>query len=282
METLELLVKERELATFAGEGRVISFQEKWDAIQKDKKVIHKFNSGLKYLDSLIEGFESGELITVSGPTKGGKSLLLQTFTYAFGPQNIFTLWFSYELTARQFLSKFPGAPVMPVAFMPETMVKNTIDWIEDRIIEAKIKHNCRVVMIDHLGFIADQEMRRASNQSLALGMVARQIKTLAIKHNLIIFLVHHIEKIQQNSRPTYHHMRDSALVACESDKVLMLWRMQDDPSKNIYNQSELSVELDRRTGAFQKKVTLEFKNHLLYEVEKQREEPKKKMAYLDN
>jgi replicative DNA helicase len=266
----------KSLADYNGEGKIISFQERWDSLQLDKAIIHNIKSGLPYLDTLTSGFESGELIIVSGPTKGGKSLLLQSLTYAFGPQNVFTVWFSYEMTALQFLRRFPGAPVMPVAFLPEKLVKNTLKWIEERIIEAKIKHDCRVVMIDHLGFIADDEIVRGENQSQALGRIVRKIKTMAIRNNVIIFLIHHIEKIPAGTRPSYHHMRDSGLVACDSDKVLMIWRLEDDEQKGLCNRSDLSVELDRRTGAFQKIDNLIFQNGLLYEVEKKQKEPEKK------
>ena len=274
----------KSLLDYTGEGKIVSFQERWDSLQLDKAIIYNIKSKLTYLDKITEGFESGELIVVSGPTKGGKSLLLQTLTYAFGPQNIYTVWFSYEMTALQFLRRFPGAPVMPIAFMPEKLVKNTLNWIEERIVEAKIKHNCRVVMIDHLGFVADDEIVRGENQSQALGRVVRKIKTMAIRNNIIVFLIHHIEKIPPGTRPSYHHMRDSGLVACDSDKVLMIWRLEDDEKKGLYNRSELSVELDRRTGAFQKIDNLIFQNHLLYEVEKKQKEPEKKnpMAYLDD
>ena len=179
--------KEERMAKYEGSDKVISSHEyKKELDEKKEKEIFSFKSGFPKLDMHTQGFETGELIVISGWTGHGKTTICQSLTVNFEKQGIKTLWFSYESPARSFFSKFKS---LPLFYLPKELKKSTLDWIEERILEAKIKYDIRVVMIDHLHFLFDFIQTR--HPSLEIGTIVRTLKTLAIKYNLVIFLIAH-------------------------------------------------------------------------------------------
>jgi replicative DNA helicase len=171
---------------YEGPDKIITSFELDDILQQSGEQALCVNSKLPLLDKYIEGFESGELIAVSGPRKGGKTLLAQSLTVYFLEQKVNSLWFSYELTPKQF--------------------------------------GIGVVFIDHLHFLFD--MARSKNTSLEIGQVVRFLKGIAIEYNLIIFLLCHMKKISFDKDPDDSDVRDSSLVSSESDTGLILWRIK--------------------------------------------------------
>ena len=73
-----LAEQEAALAAYAGEDRVISASEMREQIKNQPRNRVHFFSRLPGLDKLTDGFQGGELIALSGPTKNGKTLLAQT------------------------------------------------------------------------------------------------------------------------------------------------------------------------------------------------------------
>ncbi|MFA7329093.1 MAG: DnaB-like helicase C-terminal domain-containing protein [Candidatus Ratteibacteria bacterium] len=261
---LESSVKRnQELASYDGEDKVVTFVEMDAMLKKNPKSKVRLFSGMATLDNLMQGFHGGELIVISGPPKYGKTLLMQTFTCCFAQQNILSLWFSYEVVPQDFLDRFPTP--LPPAYLPAILKSNKPDWIEDRILEAKIKYEVQVIFIDHLHFIVD--MVKMRNPSLEIGAVLRNLKRIAIQYNVVIVLACHIGKIEKGVKPTFWNLRDSSFISQEADAVLMVWRLKDNKEKGIENQSQVSVELSRRTGVMGKKVSVVLEGGLLKEVE---------------
>lgn len=256
----------RSLKEYIGVDQVVTLAEQAE-IMKVKKLetVFKVSANLPQLDHLLEGFEAGELVVVSGPAKNGKSLFCQTLTCQFSRQGIITLWFSYELTLRQFIARFPGK--LPDVCLPAKMTDNTLLWIEDRIQEGIEKFGIKVVFIDHLHFIVDME--RLRNPSLEIGVVLRGLKHIAIKHGIVIFLVAHIGKVEDGKRPTAANLRDSSFLTQEPDTVLMIWRRKETKDGANDNRANVSVEMSRRTGVFNKKFQMVKVDGLLREVPKE-------------
>ena len=246
---------EEELLHYDGEDKVITSWEMSDLLKSEQRPEIKVMSNIKGLDRWVNGFAGGELIVISGKTGSGKTLLLKTLTWHFGMQNKICLWFSYEEMPRQFLKGFPE---LPLFYMPMEMKPGIVWWIEKRIIEAKLKFDTRVIMIDHLHFIVD--MAKMRHPSLEIGTVVRQLKTMAVKHNVIIFLVAHSQKIKAGEAPSIDTVRDSSFVVQDASMVLVIWRVEEE------NEARLSVEKCRRTGAFHKIVRLKKTDGYLREI----------------
>jgi len=248
-------MKIEELKDYEGEDKIISSFE-MELQQKMKKTSGmSIKTGLPYLDKAIGGgYRPGELYAISGPTKQGKTLLSQTITKNAYDAQHFACWFSYELPPDQFLRCFPELPLL---YMPQRLRSYDMRWIADRILESFAKFHTRIVFIDHLHFLFD--MFKAKSPSLEIGTVIRKLKTLAVEHGLIIFLLCHTSK-NGAENVSYQSIRDSSFVAQESDSVFMICR-----TKGTENKAILRVEFHRRTGVMEKVIKLVKVNSYLEE-----------------
>ena len=260
MNPQELINLEKRLSTYEGPDRVVKSTE----IQKQlaaQKSPFSFKAKIPTLDAAIEGFEAGELVTMTGPTGHGKTTLAESFTWTAFLQDVRSLWFSYEMTYRQFLKKLPDELF---CYMPLELKGKSLNWLRERIHEAKIKHGARAVFIDHLHFICD--MARMKNPSLEIGTIVRGLKAIALDLNVTIFLIAHLRKVKLTEEPEISDLRDSSFIGQDSDSVLILWRAKDKDTGDYANKTVLKVAKARRTGAMGKKVVLTYQNNLLWEI----------------
>lgn len=231
---------------YEGDDRIISSKELREQIaeerQKDRLKIY---TKIPKLDRIIDGFREGNLIVISAPTKMGKTTLCQTFTIEFYKQDINCLWFSYEVPMFEFIEKFGDNP--PTFYLPQQLKGNTMTWLEERIVEGIAKFNTKVVFIDHLHYIVDMNARN-QNMSLQIGSVMRTLKKIALKYNIVIFIVAHMKHIKVLSSPDLEDLRDSSFIAQEADIVLMMKRDESETEDKFLNTAELFVKAHRRTG----------------------------------
>jgi replicative DNA helicase len=249
----------KNLKEYAGEDKVISSYEMRIGFAGQPEP-NRIYSKIPSLDRYIDGFEPGELISISGPTKSGKTLLAQTLTCHLARQNEFPLWFTFEVPAKQFLNQFPD---LPLFYLPSKLKAHAMNWIEERTLESYAKNRSRIVFIDHLHFLFD--MAQSRNTSLQIGSVIRALKRIAVDNGFIIFLLCHTHKNKGDEEITYENIRDSSFVAQESDSVFMIRR---DPKLIEDNESGaiLSVEFHRRTGVLEKKIYLQKIEGILQEI----------------
>jgi replicative DNA helicase len=253
---------EKNLREYQGEDRIVSSAEMAVRFKEAPESILRLKSFIPSLDMAIDGFRDGELYTISGPTKMGKTLLAQSLTVNFIKQQYQPLWFSFEVPVRQFLSQFP---VMPFIYLPAKLKAHVLPWVEERIQEAFQKYRARIVFIDHLHFLF--EIGRAKNPSLEIGSVIRRLKTLAVQKGFLIFLLAHTVKGKSEANLSYESIRDSSFISQESDCVLMIKRTPE----NGENAARLRIEFHRRTGVFERTVELIKVDGLLQEVAKREE-----------
>ncbi len=251
----DLMKKISNLMDYKGDDEIITSHDMQDIIRKEP-ILKTFDSKIPSLDLAIKGFEPGEIIAVSGPTKGGKTLLGQTLTVNFEQQDVRSLWFSYELTPRQFLNRFDEIPFF---LLPKKLKPYALDWLQERILEAIVKHSIQVVFIDHLHFLFD--MAQSRNTSIQIGQIIRWLKTLALELNIVIFILCHFQKIPLDHEPDHTNIRDSSFISQESDTGLILWRV-----KSSENHAWLKVCYSRRTGVLDKKIPIVKINKVLREA----------------
>ena len=214
------------------------------------------------LDRLCDGYVPGELYIMSGPEKMGKTSFLEFMTTKFSVQDIPVLWFTYEMTPREFLKRFKD---LPVFYLPMMNKSYDLQWLEKRVVEGKKKFGVRIIMIDHLGFILDAV--QSNNLAVQLGTVVRFLKSIAREQDVVIFLVHHIKKletaIEDGGQPTARDLRDSGLVAAEADSTIMIWRPLKYKKKKgedaVYaDEAMIKVCNNRRTGTMEKAFRARF------------------------
>lgn len=143
------------------------------------------------LDDIVGGFGKGDLHLISGDTGDGKTTFARFLIRKFSQQGKKCLVFSYEETNAEFLSKFRGD--LPEGYIPKVLTNKSPVWIEAKILEAKELFNVEIVFIDNLKGIIDYDSRR--NEVSEVDSIIQRLKAIAIKYNIVLFLLAHIKKL---------------------------------------------------------------------------------------
>jgi replicative DNA helicase len=243
MKKIEL---EQEAMAYSGEDRVLPANEVLKLYRAERPKGEKILSKLPTLDKTLGGFYPGQLVVVSGVTWHGKTTLCQTITRNMSEQLTMPLWFSYEVACDDFLSVFPE-DYLKYIYMPAKLKGNSVQWLEDRIIESKIKYKTTAVFIDHIHYLI--KVNSKQNASLVIGEAVQAIKQLSIKHSVVIFLVAHMQKTRPDEEPSLGHTRDSSFIEQEADSVLYVWRHSKDRWVTI-----CKVAKNRKRGIIDEKI----------------------------
>ena len=246
LEQAESLERLKEVAkVYEGDDKIVSFQEIAERIRNEKEET-KIMSGWGGLDSLLKGFRPQQLIVVSALTKSGKTSFLMDLTTRIKDHN--PLWFPFEESAEELIRKFiERNEEPPIAYTPSNMKGNTMEWIETKIVESIAKYNSKIVFIDQLDFIVPMN---GDTHALRVGQAMRDLKGIAKKWNVIIFIICHLVKTRMDEQPTLEDLKGSSSIGQEADTVILLWReMKKEAGQVIIsNNVNVSVQANRRVG----------------------------------
>lgn len=266
---------EKELLEYHGPDKVILADEKFAEVKEQAANRPTFHAGtgIPALEECTDGFRLGQLVVVSGPPKNGKTLLCQNFTMRFQTENHKCLWLEYELGYEEFFEKFPKLKREAFDFyVPNVMETGDLDWVEHKIIESKIKFGTDIVFIDHLDFLRNTKVLQSVNMNMAsyIGGIVQRVKSMAVQHNMLIFLMTHIGKQSwtTNDLPTSQDIRDSGQITQLADMVMMVIRRRAKKGgKEVYegNQAMVGVIENRHNGKT-KKVDVEVLNQEFIEL----------------
>lgn len=257
----ELFEKEKRLSEYDGSDRIVSSHELAKDLANIKDSDFIIPTGVVTFDRLHKGgVEAGELIVVTGPTGEGKTTWLMSVTKNMIKNDVQSAWFTLEVTPRQFMKKIAHEENVPLFYLPRENRENELWWIEERIIEAKVKHDIKVVFIDHLHQIFSMaKMNGNVNLSMEIGDMVAKIKNMAIQHNLVIFLIAHSKDDPSGStrEPRKEDIRDSGLISRLSDTIVGVWRVPNNadidktrrqPVGERDTKSKVRVFKNRREG----------------------------------
>ena len=251
---------------YDGVDKIISSYEALDIIKGKHSNVKRFKTGISRIDYLTDGFEEGELVVLSGITANGKTTFAQTLTRNLSKSGVNSLWFTYEVGLKNFIERF--GKKTPLFFLPKTLKENTVKWIEDRIIESKVKYECKVVFIDHLHYLI--RLGQAVNTSFLIGEIMRKLKQLAIEHEIVIVIIAHTQKIKHDTVPDLSDIRDSSFISQESDICMIIRRCGQLNKKTnemkYFETANVYLLKNRRKGDLGK-IELTMKDKLFYETE---------------
>jgi replicative DNA helicase len=226
----ELRKLEDHLVNYQGDDRIVSSNELAAQLDIDTPV-HQL-TGVPSIDRILGGVEPGEMIIVSGPTGEGKTTLLMSITANMAERNIPSVWFTLEVTPKSFIQKIKKAckDKLPLFYLPNRNTDNQLEWLEQRIIEAKTKHDVKVVFIDHVHQIFSLHRVKSNSVSLEIGDMVGKIKQIAIDHHLVIFLIAHTRDNGErpDAEPRKEEIRDSGLISRLADSIILVWRIKND------------------------------------------------------
>lgn len=245
----ESLARLQEIAqTYAGDDRVVSSEELLEEI-KNQPEKPKFFSGFNTLDKKMEGFTTGESIFMTGITKHGKTSMCMELSVRFADKN--PLWLSFEEKAIDLMRKFQGKTgTFPHFMTPRQNELPNLEWVEKKIIESKAKYDSKVVFIDHIGFISDAERGKDDTEASRLERISRAVHSLAVKWDVLIFLLGHLTKVQTTQNPDIENIKGSSAMAQEADLTMIVWRKTERVAGKIEigNETNLSLQANRRGG----------------------------------
>lgn len=259
--------RDKSAYEYAGPERIVSSPEMAEELSQTEESSFKLPTGIESLDRMLDATEAGELVVVSGPTSGGKTTLLMTITQNMSERDIPSVWFTLEVTPRQFISKMAIRGALPTFYLPRRGFEDVpedfqkdfekkngrplamLDWLEFKITEAKVKYGARVVFIDHIHQLFSlSKFSQSRNMSAEIGDLVARVKDMAIAHNVVIFLIAHNRDDSEsvNKEPFMESVRDSGLIIRYADTVLGVWRVAN---KDELDQSRISVinEGDNKT-----------------------------------
>ena len=225
----EIRALEETLVDYQGDDRIVTSHEL--ALQLGDEQAIGQPTGVPSIDRILNGVEAGEMVIVSGPTGEGKTTLLMSITKNMAQADVPSVWFTLEVTPKAFIHKIKKAcgDKMPLFYMPNRNTDNQLEWLEQRIIEAKVKHDVKVVFIDHIHQIFSLHRVKSSSVSLEIGDMVGKIKQIAIDHHLVIFLIAHTRDNGEtpNAEPRKEEIRDSGLISRLADAIILVWRIKN-------------------------------------------------------
>lgn len=232
---------------------IYTSQEAYDILleeQKSRPVVF-LKSGMYALDRCIQGFRGGELTVLSGKTGHGKTLFAISLTKKFANAGQNSLWFSYEVGTFDFLEKTKDKDDnLPFFYLPLHLIPNRLDYIEFKVKEAKKVSHLHAVFIDHLHYLCDLKDIKLN---IEISRVMRWLKVLAVKYNIAIFIIAHVQKMTdlKVAEIDNDHLRDSSSVAQEADNVFFVIR-----SPKEDNLAKLKITKNRWQGHRNKIIEL--------------------------
>lgn len=195
------------------------------------------------------------------------TLLLQSMAHNFVKSGQPTLFFSFEVTIGELWRKFKemGVDDNFLAYAPEKNTIRRLDWVHEKIKDARDRFKTKIIFLDHLGFLAEEpknyDSNLSNNYATVLTMICRRLKTIAIDEGVVIVLAGHLRKPLngQSNDATMHDIKDSSGVAQESDSVVIVSRKKLDTSSryqrgsptvgDLYGKETfVKIEKNRRTG----------------------------------
>ena len=169
--------------------------------EKYQKVENVIPTGMEMLDEPMRGgIAVGSTVVIAAPSGHGKTAFMVSLSYGFLKQGTKCLWFSYEESNADVWERFKviGLEGELPAFCPIELVDNKLDYIEKAIRKFKKENEFFVVFIDQLSFLApkvkgDMSVENINgNYSMYLGLIAQQLKNIAMEYKIIIVFAHQL------------------------------------------------------------------------------------------
>lgn len=236
---------EDAMRVYSGEDKLVSSLDILEKI-KTQPEEEKLHTGIDGLDKILKGFRKNQLIVLAAPTKSGKSQF--TVELAIRMPDTRPVFIPFEESAEELVRKFHDRNEEPPLFYtPQTITGNTVNWIEKKVIEGKVKYGSKLFIIDHLHFIVPFSSDRLDTR---IGQTMRDLKRIAKDNEVVILIVAHLKKTDMQISPTLEDLRDSSFIAQEADTVMMMWRQakREHGQMVVTNNAIISVQANRRTG----------------------------------
>ena len=177
-------------------NELVSLAEIWESDSSEG--FRGLSTGYASLDELTQGMAPGQVHVYFGDTGHGKSQAVQNIAVQVAESGIPVLFVGLEMTKDENRERFRdfGANVGTPILQPAEI---DLDYksLEPSIARGK-EYGVELVIIDHLHMF---ENPGKENEANFLSAVCREIKLLAIRYNVPIILVSHLNEDKSRSGP---------------------------------------------------------------------------------
>ena len=208
---------------------ISEFTKEARKIRDNWGTITGIRTGYPSIDSMTKGLDPGNLIILAGRTSQYKTMLSLNIAMNIALDGIPVLFVTLENTKAEIAGRLMKMckdedEYDKVSVLIGVQVEDELNWrsIDALIANFKELFLDGIVFIDHLHYFS----RDTENTAETLGVVTKEFKKNAIRHELPIVLISHVRKAlndKENSQmPSINDIRGSSLPAQDADIVLMV------------------------------------------------------------
>ena len=250
----------QHLARNKGRDKIVTSHDVWEEI-KDRPTIVPMPTNHPKLDGLIKGFYPKQCIYLGAPPAAGKTTFVLDIMERMKDYN--PMFLTFEQSVEELVSTIKEREQeIPLFVTPRFKKMETIHWISDRITESVIKHDSKVIFIDHFGYIKNEGKFYSKTEQITATLM--ELEVIADQLDVAIVTVVHINKISPTDIPTKEHLQGSAGFDQQADTIIMMWREAylDAKETKWSNKVLVSVQKNRKhgqNGSFRMKYTEDYK-----------------------
>ena len=220
------------------------------------------------LDSLIGGFEGGDLILIGARPAVGKSALVTQWAEMFANLGLRVGFYNLEMTSKQMYERFVAAKSgieitrirMATRFHndEEERYRKAVEELEkqDRLFistgakkVSDIRADMRtakydLLIVDYLQLLIADERYRGNRQA-EVGYISSQLKAIAMDYSIPVIALSQLNRQsegRQNKEPTMGELREAGNLEQDASTIILMWnKNENDPS-----EKGLKVEKSRQ------------------------------------
>lgn len=210
------------------------------------------------LDSLIGGFEGGDLIIIGARPAVGKSALVTQWAELFAGFGLKVGFYNLEMTSKQMFERFVAAKSgiettrlrMATRFLndEEERYKRAVEELEthDHLYistgakkVSEIRQDVRrmqydIVIVDYLQLLV-ADARYQGNRAAEVGYISAQLKRIATDFSIPVIALSQLNRLsegRQGKEPSMSELREAGNLEQDASVIILLWnRDETDPSK---------------------------------------------------
>lgn len=220
----------RSASTIEDKLEVVDLED-WRRIARETEdrngQVRGISTGFKELDAMLEGFEPGEMMILTGHTKHGKSRLAANIAWNAAMIGKTVYFINTEMTKLQMGRRFNAlagdrSPAGKILLNDKAGLASN-DVI--RIMENAKEKGCDLMIVDHLHFFS----RSVENQTNEISKIAKEFKDAAVAYELPLLMLCHVQQADTKKYPTLQMIKNSSSIAQDADIVISVW-MDDRPT----------------------------------------------------
>jgi len=237
-----------------------------------------FSTGFEELDVFCKYIDKGNVITIGGRPAMGKTSFALSLLNHFLDRKKNVLFFTMDSPKEKVVNKLVAEKIgTPLFSLIEGKVRKeevniVLDSFKDKKLGIVDKTNLTIEDVDtkvqeikpdivFIDYVQLLEAPKAPNRTEAINLVIKEIKHIAVTHNVIVVLLSQLSRAVEgrfDKHPLLSDLRNGSLLEEISDVILMIYRDEYYNPESEYPSNEVIVEKNSMgpTGI----VSLDFKN----------------------